>query len=150
VAVLIIMTMIGIGLAFSIRIGGLILFGFTPMFVFFAILMNDEWRKHFLALDFKYYGRLIAGIGGASSVDDHRYLHMASRSAVTYRPAIPRAGCAVAVPYGHAVLYDGKAIGSNEVPPTYIPFYIINTSPVIVIIGIISGIGYAALAAQNL
>ena len=137
----IIMTMIGIGLAFSIRIGGIMLFGFMPMFVFFAILMNDELRKHFLALDFKYYGRLIAGI--AVIIVGGWIIGICTWPAALRSP-IGQPFHALAVqsqyPTVISVLYDGKVIGSNEVPSTYIPFYIINTSPAIVIIGLFLGL----------
>lgn len=137
----IVLTMVGIGLAFSIRVGGLMLFGFMPMFVFFAILMNEEWRKRFLALDFKYYNRLIIGmvviiIGG--------WIIGICTWPAAIRNPIGQPFHALAVQSSYptviSVLYDGKVIGSNEVPWSYNPFYITATSPAIVIIGLFIGL----------
>jgi 4-amino-4-deoxy-L-arabinose transferase-like glycosyltransferase len=129
-----ILAMIGIGLAFSIRVGGLLLFPYTIMFVGLALLLKDEWREPLLRLDFKYYRQLIISIlvifAGAWLIGIFTW-PAALRAPFTQ----PFHALAVQSSYPTviSVLFDGKVIGSNEVPWSYNPFYIINTSPLIVI-----------------
>ncbi|MCW3127875.1 MAG: phospholipid carrier-dependent glycosyltransferase [Bacteroidetes bacterium] len=137
----IILTMIGIGLAFSIRVGGLLLFPYTIIFVGLAILLKDEWRERLLAFDFKYYQRLLIGI--AVIFAGAWIIGICTWPAALRNPiGQPLHALAVQSSYPTviSILYDGKVIGSNEVPSTYNPFYITATSPVIVIIGLFIGL----------
>jgi tetratricopeptide (TPR) repeat protein len=136
-----ILTMAGIGLAFSIRVGGLLLFPYTILFVGLALLMNDEWRGHLLSFDLSYYRTLILQIVvifiGAWII-----------GIITWPAALrnplgqPFHALAVQSSYPTviSVLFDGKMIGSNEVPWSYNPFYICATSPAIVILGFFIGL----------
>jgi hypothetical protein len=136
-----ILTMIGIGLAFSIRVGGLLMFPYTIMFVGLALLLKDEWRERLLAFDFKYYQRLLASI---AVIFIGAWLIGICTWPAALRSPISQPFHALAVQSSYptviSVLYDGKVIGSNEVPWSYNPFYIINTSPLIVIIGLFIGL----------
>ena len=137
------LTMVGIGLAFSIRVGGLLLFPYTIMFVGLALLLNDEWRDHLLSFDFKYYSGLLLRIGaifaGAWIIGIFTW-PAALRAPLTQ----PFHALAVQSSYPTviSVLFDGKVIGSNEVPWSYNPFYITNTSPLIVIVGLFLGLAF--------
>ncbi|MBS1686153.1 MAG: tetratricopeptide repeat protein [Bacteroidetes bacterium] len=137
----IILAMVGIGLAFSIRVGGLLLFPYTILFVGLAILMNDEWRGHLLALDFKYYGRLLAGI---AVIFIGAWLIAIACWPAAWRHPLTQPFHALAVQSSYptviSVLYDGKVIGSNEVPWTYNPYYISATSPSIVVLAFFLGL----------
>lgn len=137
----IILSMIGIGLAFSIRVGGLLLFPYTILFVGLALLMNDEWRSHLLSFDFKYYQRLLIGIvvifAGAWLIGIITW-------PAALRDPIGQPFHALAVQSSYptviSVLFDGKVIGSNEVPWTYNPYYISATSPSIVVLAFFLGL----------
>jgi hypothetical protein len=136
-----ILTMIGIGLAFSIRVGGLLLFPYTIMFVGLALLLKDEWREPLLKLDFSYYRTLIIQIivifAGAWIIGIITW-----PAALRHPLTQPFHALAVQSSYPTviSVLFDGKVIGSNEVPWSYNPFYITNTSPLIVVLGIFIGL----------
>ena len=136
-----ILTMIGIGLAFSIRVGGLLLFPYTIMFVGIAILLNDQWRERLLNFDFKYYQTLILQIVvifvGAWIIGI-----MAWPAALRAPLSQPFHALAVQSQYPTmiSILFDGKVIPSSEVPWNYNPFYICATSPTIVILGFFLGL----------
>ena len=139
----VILTMIGIGLAFSIRVGGLLLFPYTIMFVGFAILRNDVWREHFLKLDFKYYRTLIiqilvifVGAWFIAVITWPAALHYG----VFYQP-LHALKVQSQYPTMISILFDGKVIPSSEVPWNYNPFYIAATSPAIVVLGFFLGLG---------
>ncbi len=137
----VILTMIGIGLAFSIRVGGLLLFPYTIMFVGLALLMNDEWREHLLKFDFAYYRPLIIQV--AVIFAGAWFIGIMAWPAAWRAPfSQPFHALAVQSSYPTviSVLFDGKMIGSNEVPWNYNPFYIATTSPAIVIIGFFLGL----------
>jgi hypothetical protein len=137
----VILTMVGIGLAFSIRVGGLLLFPYTIMFVGLALLVKDEWREHLLKFDFAYYRILILQIVvifiGAWIIGI-----MTWPAALRNPISQPFHALAVqsAYPTVISVLFDGKMIGSTDVPWSYNPFYIAATSPAIVIIGFFLGL----------
>lgn len=137
----VILAMVGIGLAFSIRVGGLLLFPYTIMFVGLALLMKDEWREHLLSFDFAYYKVLILQIVvifvGAWIIGICTW-PAALRAPLTQ----PFHALAVQSSYPTviSVLFDGKVIGSNEVPWSYNPFYITMTSPVVVVLGFFLGL----------
>ncbi len=136
-----ILTMIGIGLAFSIRVGGLLLFPYTIMFIGLAILQQEEWRAKLINFDFPYYRQLIVQIvvifAGAWIIGIITW-----PAALLHPLTQPFHALAVQSSYPTviSVLYDGKVIGSNDVPWSYNPFYITNTSPEIVIIGFFIGL----------
>ena len=138
----VILTMLGIGLAFSIRVGGLLLFPYTIMFVGLALLMKEEWRTPLLSFDLKYYKDLLIKVAvifvGAWMIGVITWpaaLHYGIISQPLHALAVQSA-----YPTVISVLYDGKMIGSNEVPWSYNPFYITNTSPLIVVIGFFLGL----------
>ncbi|MFN8276924.1 MAG: phospholipid carrier-dependent glycosyltransferase [Chitinophagales bacterium] len=136
-----VIVLVGIGLAFSIRVGAIILYPFLFLFVGLAVLMNDEWRTRFLAFDFKYYQKLL--------------LQLAAIVAGSWLIGIIAWPAALRAPISHPfyalkiqstyptvirVLFDGAYIPSNEVPWNYNPTYIALTSPLIVILGLVIGI----------
>ena len=137
----VILTMVGIGLAFSVRVGGLLLFPYTILFVGLALLMKDEWREKLLSFDFAYYKILILQIvvifAGAWII-----AIMAWPAALRHPLTQPFHALAVQSQYPTmiSILFDGKLIGSNEVPWNYNPFYICATSPTIVILGFFIGL----------
>ena len=138
-----ILTMIGIGLAFSIRVGGLLLFPYTIMFVGLAILRKDEWREHFLKLDLTYYRTLIIQIvvifAGAWLIGVITW-PAALHEGIFYQP-LHALKVQSQYPTMISILFDGKVIPSSEVPWNYNPFYIAATSPVIVVLGFFLGLG---------
>lgn len=136
-----ILTTVGIGLAFSIRVGGLLLFPYTIMFVGLALLMNEDWRKHLLGFDFRYYQTLLIQLV-VIFVGAWLIAIMAWPAALKNPIGQPLHALAVQSSYPTviSVLYDGKMIGSTEVPWSYNPFYICATSPVIVILGLFIGL----------
>jgi tetratricopeptide (TPR) repeat protein len=137
----IILTMIGIGLAFSIRVGGLLLFPYTIIFVGLALLLREEWRERLLAFDFAYYRILILQIivifTGAWIIGIFSW-------PAALRNPLGQPFHALAIQSSYptmiSILFDGKVIGSNEVPWNYNPFYICATSPTIVILGFFIGL----------
>ena len=137
----VILTMIGVGLAFSIRVGGLLLFPYTIMFVGLALLMKDEWRERLLSFDFAYYKTLILQIVvifvGAWIIGIMAW-------PAAWRAPLSQPFHALAIQSSYptmiSILFDGKVISSSEVPWNYNPFYITMTSPTIVIAGLFIGL----------
>ena len=137
-----ILAMVGIGLAFSVRVGGLLLFPYTIMFVGLALLMKDEWREKLLGFDFAYYKTLILQIvvifAGAWIIGVMAWpaaLHNGIFSQPLHALKVQSQ-----YPTMISILFDGKLIGSNEVPWNYNPFYISATSPTIVVLGFFLGL----------
>jgi len=135
------LTMVGIGLALSIRVGGLLLFPYTILFIGLAMLLNQEWRGHLFRFNFAYYRILIFQLlvifTGAWLIGI-----MAWPAALRHPFTQPFHALAVQSSYPTviSVLFDGKVIGSNQVPWNYNPFYITMTSPVIVMAGFFTGL----------
>ena len=137
-----VLLMVGIGLAFSIRVGGLLLFPYTIMFVGLALLLKDEWRERLLSFDFGYYKHLIiqivvifAGAWFIGVITWPAALHYG----VFYQP-LHALEVQSQYPTMISILFDGKVIPSNEVPASYNPFYISMTSPMIVTLGFFLGL----------
>ncbi len=153
-----ILAMVGIGLAFSVRVGGLLLFPYTIMFVGLALLMKDEWREKLLSFDFAYYSKLIlqiavifagawiigimawpAALNNAMGYDSLTHTHSIFNSSIINQP-LHALKVQSQYPTMISILFDGKLIGSNEVPWNYNPFYIAATSPAIVVLGFFIGL----------
>lgn len=133
--------MLGIGLAFAIRVGGLLLYAYLGLFLLIALLSNEEWKKKLLAFDFTYYrpliisllvvffGSWIIGIitwpAALKAPFTHPFYALQVQS--TY-PTVIR------------VLFGGEYIPSNEVPWNYNLTYIAYTTPVITLIGLVASI----------
>jgi hypothetical protein len=137
-----ILAMVGIGLAFSVRVGGLLLFPYTIMFVGLALLMKDEWRERLLALDFGYYQTLLIQIvvifAGAWLIAVMAW-PAALHNGIFHQP-LHALEVQSQYPTMISILFDGKVIPSNEVPWNYNPFYISTTSPTIVVLAFFLGL----------
>ncbi|TXH56692.1 MAG: phospholipid carrier-dependent glycosyltransferase [Bacteroidia bacterium] len=132
--------MVGAGFAFSVRVGGLLVFIYTFMFVGLALLQKEEWRKHLLTFDFKYYkdlllklsvvligGWIIGIITWPSAILSPIFHPIHAYQVQSSYPTVIR------------VLFGGQYIPSNEVPWSYNPTYIYLTTPAIILLGMLLG-----------
>ncbi|MFN8308887.1 MAG: hypothetical protein U0T73_02890 [Chitinophagales bacterium] len=136
-----IVLMIGIGLAFSIRVGAIILYPYLVLFVGLALLLNEEWRTKLLAIDLKYYKTLLLQV---LAIVAGSWLIGIIAWPAALRAPISHPFYALEVQSSYPtvirVLFGGEYIPSNEVPWNYNPTYIALTSPLIVILGLLIGL----------
>jgi hypothetical protein len=134
--------MLGLGLAFGIRAGGVILFAYTIMFVGLALLLREEWRNKLLSFDIKFYSTLLLQIAvmfaGAWIIGIMTW-PAALRSPISH--PLYALKLQSSYPTVIRVLFGGEYIQSNEIPWSYNLTYIYLTSPVIVILGLLLGFG---------
>ncbi len=136
-----ILLMLGAGLAFSVRVGGILLFIYTLMFVGLALLQKEEWRKELLSFNFKYYKDLILKIA-VVIVGGWIIGIITWPSAILSPISHPIHAYQVQSSYPTIirVLFGGEYIPSNEVPWNYNPTYIAITTPVIILLGMLLGV----------
>ncbi|HEY0261921.1 MAG TPA: tetratricopeptide repeat protein [Chitinophagales bacterium] len=136
-----IVLMLGLGLTFAVRAGGLLLFAYTGMFVLLFLWLDANSRKDLknwnikvfqdliIKLAFAFVGAWIIGIA----------LWPAALRSPIGQP-LHAVAMQSAFPYVIRVLFGGEYIVSTEVPWTYNPIYILITTPLIVIAGMFLGV----------
>lgn len=135
-----IILMLGIGFAFAVRIGGLLLFIYTGMFVLLFLLLKEETRKDLQALNIKAFKDLIIKL--AIAFIGAWIIGIIAWPAALRAPiSQPFHALAVQSKYPTVirVLFDGGYIQSTEVPWTYNPVYILITTPLIALAGLVVG-----------
>lgn len=135
-----IVLMLGIGSAFAVRVGALLLFAYTVMFVFAFLWLNESTRKDLQSLNLKAFKDLFVKIPVAF-VGAWIIGIMTWPAALRAPISQPFHALSVqsAFPVVIRVLFGGEYIMSNEVPWTYNPEYILITTPLIIIAGMIIG-----------
>ena len=125
---------LGIALAISIRIGGLMLIGFTGMIGLWEVFANPELRKNFIH-DFKHYLKIILGVsllGYALGILFWPYAHLDPIG-----NPLKALGLMEQFNVGVRVLFEGNYIMSTEVPWYYEPKFMLLTLPLALMTGLI-------------
>ncbi len=125
---------LGIALAISIRIGGLMLIGFTGLLGLWEVFANPELRKHF-SRDFKHYLKIVLGVsllGYALGILFWPYAHLDP-----INNPMKALGLMEQFNVGVRVLFEGKYIMSTEVPWYYEPKFMLLTLPLALMAGLI-------------
>lgn len=135
-----IILMLGIGSAFAVRVGGLLLFIYTGMFVLLFLWFNETTRNDLRNLNLKAFKDLIIKITVAFI---GAWIIGIIMWPAALREPIMQPFHALSVqskyPTVIRVLFGGEYIQSDQVPWYYNPIYILITTPLIVIAGIVIG-----------
>jgi hypothetical protein len=132
--------MVGAGFAFSVRVGGMLIFIYTLMFVGLALLMKEEWKKELLAFNLAFYKDLLIKLGVV--IVGGWIIGIITWPSAILSPILhPIHAYQVQSSYPTVirVLFGGEYIPSNEVPWNYNPTYIFYTTPAIIIFGMLIG-----------
>ncbi len=125
---------LGIALAISIRIGGLMLIGFTGLLGLWEVFANPQLRRHF-ARDFKHYLKIILGVsllGYMLGILFWPYAHLDPIG-----NPLKALGLMEQFNVGVRVLFEGNYIMSTEVPWYYEPKFMLLTLPLALMAGLI-------------
>ena len=130
----------GLGFSLMIRSGGIMVYAYILLFVFLAIMTQQELREQFLKLNFAFYKDTIVKLVFALLVSWVIALILwpaALRDPIMF--PINALKIQAQFPIIIRVLFGGAYVPSNEVPWSYNPTYIWLTSPIIVLAGVIAG-----------
>lgn len=137
-----IVLMLGIGSAFGVRAGGgLLLFAYTGLFVFLFLWFDENSRKNLQNLNIKAFSDLIVKLVVAfvgAWIIGIMFWPLALKAPIS--TPFTALKMQSAFPVIIRVLFGGEYIVSNEVPWTYNPEYILITTPLIIIAGMIIGV----------
>ncbi len=125
---------LGIALAISIRIGGLMLIGFTGLLGLWEVLANPSLRKNFQQ-DFVHYLKIILGVsvvGYALGILFWPYAHLDPIG-----NPLKALGLMEQFNVGVRVLFEGQYIMSTEVPWYYEPKFMLMTLPLALLAGLV-------------
>jgi tetratricopeptide (TPR) repeat protein len=146
----IILLAFGLGFSLMIRAGGIMVYPYLLLFVFLAIITTKEWREQFQKFNFIYYKYTIIGL--VSAIILSWFIGIIGWPAALKNPfGHPFSALAIQSQYPTVirVLFDGQYIPSNEVPWNYNLKYIWLTSPVIVMLGLLLGLGLIPKMLKN-